>query len=91
VISLASYTGNADMFVSRLPVASEKNFRWKAMSADMVEDIVIKPTDQDAGVGEYYIGVYGVEGSSYAITAFNRMNLVTLTSGVPQHHLLRLN
>jgi hypothetical protein len=91
VISLTSYTGDADMFVSRHPVASEKNFKWKAMSADMVEDIVIKPTDRDAGVGEYYIGVYGVKDSSYAITAFNRMNFVTLTSGLPQHHLLHLN
>lgn len=89
VISLTSYSGDADLYVAKDTGVSDTQFKWRATSTDMVETVVIPSADREGGQGNYFIGVYGVKGSTFSIVAFNRHNYVTLTSGAVQHHQLQ--
>jgi hypothetical protein len=81
VISLTSLTGDPDLFVSDTARPTEDNYRW--VSEWFGSDVVTIEADE-LSTGEYYIGVYGFETSSFVLTVSTSSSSVTLIPGQPQ-------
>lgn len=83
-VSLASYSGDSDLYIGLENPITFENAIWKSDHGSKVDHIRIKSESDDFVVGTYVIGVYGVKDSSYSVTAHARNSYITLIDGWPQ-------
>ena len=83
-ISLASFSGDSDLFVSTGPDISLDNAMWFSILVSQMDHIQISEKDPHFRPGSFYIGVYALTASTYSLTAHVRKSYVTLISGWPQ-------
>ena len=87
-ISLTSFSGDADLFISTDPEITFNNYKWHSLLINQIDHILITKNDKNFRLGSYYIGVYALIASSYSLTAHIRESFVSLISGWPQSYSL---
>jgi len=85
VISMHSYSGDADLYVGTTTNVSRQNYIWTsaAGSSDVLTISKNDPGRQSPEFsGQLYIAVYGFRDSSFNITAFTVSSIVDIYNGV---------
>lgn len=80
--SLLSYSGNTDMFIDTNEEITFQSAKWRSISKEGLDHVQIFTNDPNFQIGYYYIGVYGMNKSSYSIVANIRKSVTEITPSV---------
>lgn len=81
---LASYVGDADIYVSRTVPVSDWFYDWKSSHSITEESLVIPVSDKNWICGTYYIAIVATQTSSYSLVVFAELSPVIIVPGWSQ-------
>ncbi|OMJ73394.1 hypothetical protein SteCoe_27925 [Stentor coeruleus] len=81
---LASYVGDADIYVSRSIPVSDWFYDWKSSQSITEESLVISVSDKNWICGTYYIAIVATQTSSYSLVVFAELSPVIIVPGWSQ-------